>query len=129
MPNYSVFAAILTQLLKKNIQWCWKEEHEKAFQELKSILISAPLLQYQNFKKLFILTTDASEYAIGAILSQGQEKNDLPIAYASRILNDTERNYSVIEKEALAIVWACKHFRPYLIGSHFNIYTDQRSLT
>ena len=92
-------------------------------------MISAPLLQFPNFKKPFILTTDVSNYAIGAILSQGQEKNDFPIAYASRILNDAERNYSVIEKEVLAIVWACKHIVPHLIEPNINIYTDQRSLT
>ena len=92
-------------------------------------MISAPLLQYPNFQKRFISTTDASDYAIGAILSQGQENNDLLIAYANRILNDVERNYSVIEKGALGIVWACKHFRPFLMGPHFNIYTEQRSLT
>jgi hypothetical protein len=75
-----------------------------------------------------MLATDASSYAIGAVLSQKQQSQDLPIAYASRTLNRAESNYSTIERELLAIVWAVKHFRPYLYGRKFRIITDHRPL-
>ena len=66
---------------------------------------------------------------MGAILSQGPIEQDLPIAYASRTLNTTEINYPVREKELLAIVWACKQYRPYLYGKKFTIVTDHKPLT
>jgi hypothetical protein len=81
----------------------------------KSRLTNAPLWQYPNFDEPFIVATDASGYAIGAILRQGKSGSDKPAAYASRTLNEAELNYATVEKELLAIVWACKHFRPYLL--------------
>lgn len=80
------------------------------------------MLQYPDFSKPFVLTTDASNYALGAVLSK-------PIAFASRTLTRTEENYSAIEKELLAIDWACKYFRPYLFGRKFTLYTDHKPLT
>ena len=74
------------------------------------------------------MTTDASNDAIGAILSQGPVGKDLPIAYASRALNNAEGNYPTIEKELLAIVWGCKYFRQYLYRRKFSIVTDHRPL-
>lgn len=71
------------------------------------------------------MQTDASKFAIGAVLSQDNH----PVSYASRTLNGSEQNYSTIEKELLAIVWATKHFRPYLFGRKFLIETDHRPLT
>jgi hypothetical protein len=67
-------------------------------------------------------------YAIGAILSQGKLGTDKPIAYASRTLNKAEMNYPTVEKELLAIMWACKHFRPYLLGIKFQVVTDHKGL-
>ena len=129
IPNFSLIAKPLTELSKKDVAFKWIEKEEEAFQTLKFHLINPPLLQYPYFTKPFILTTDASQHAIGCILSQGKVGQDLPISYASRTLNSAERNYSVVEKELLAIVWGCKHFRPYLLGHQFTIVTDHKPLT
>ena len=85
-------------------------------------------MNYPDFNKEFLVTTDASDYAIGAVLSQGTVGQDRPIAYASRILCKAEQNYNTTEKELLAIVWAVKHFRPYLYGVRFKIITDHKPL-
>jgi hypothetical protein len=90
--------------------------------------VSKPILEYPDFTKEFILTTDASNEGIGAILSQGQIGKDLPIAYASKNLNKAERNYSTSEVELLAIVRGIKHFRPYLYGRKFKIASDHKPL-
>lgn len=103
-------------------------EYIHCFETCKNILSNEPLLQYPDFEKEFNLTTDASNFAIGAILSQKKNGADLPIAYASRTLNDSEVNYSAIEKELLAIVWATKYFRPYLYGRKFKIFSDHKPL-
>lgn len=92
------------------------------------LLCNEPILQYPDFERPFVLTTDASNFAIRAILSQGKVDNDLPIAYASRTLNSAECNYSTIEKELLAIIWGTKHYRPYLFGQKFIIVTDHKPL-
>jgi len=74
-----------------------------------------PILSYPDFTSEFLITTDASDLAIGAVLSQSPIGQDRPIAYVSRILNKAERNYNTMEKELLAVViWAVKYFRPYL---------------
>jgi len=92
----------------------WGKEQAEAFQTLKDILCSEPLLQYPDFRKGFIVTCDASSTGIGSVLSQGSIGHDLPVAYASRVLTKAEKNYSVIERELIAIVWGCKQFRHYI---------------
>jgi hypothetical protein len=129
IADFSAIARPLTNLLKKENEWRWTEQEQASFDLLKFKLTNTPLLQYPDFSKPFILTTDASGYAIGAILSQGKLGQDKPVAYASRTLNKAELNYATVEKELLAIVWACKHFRPYLLGRKFQIVTDHKGLT
>ena len=130
VDNFAKIAKPLTNLLKKNTPFVWSDMCEDAFQELKNKLMNPPLLIYPNWEDgKFNLMTDASQYAIGAILSQGEVPKDQPVAYASRTLNKAEENYSVIQKELLAIVWAVKYFRPYLYGKKFKIITDHRPLT
>ena len=104
------------------------EPKDNAFTTLKDLLTSEPLLQYTDFTKPFVQTTDASNEALGAILSQGPIGRDLPIAYASRTLVNAEKNYSTTE-ELLAIVCGCKQFRQYLYGRKFTIVTDHKPLT
>jgi len=94
--------------LKKDVEFNWNDWCKEAFEHLKTLLSERPLLQYPDFTRPFIVTTDASNVAIGTIRSQGSIGADLPIAYISRTLNKAERNYSTSEKELLANVWACK---------------------
>ncbi len=86
--------------------------------------MNEPILKYPDFQKKFTVTTDASNFALGAILSQEGH----PIYYASRTLNNHEQKYSTIEKELLAVVWATKNFGPYIFGRKFIIETDHRPL-
>jgi hypothetical protein len=86
------------------------------FHSLQAALTQEPILQNPDFTKPFVLTTDDSGFSVGAILSQGKIDEDKPVAFASIILKQAEQNYSIIEKELTAIVWACKDFRPYLLG-------------
>lgn len=95
-----------------------------AFEKLKTLLTTHPILKYPDFNKSFVLNTDASQFAIGAVLLQENH----PIAYASRTLNDHEIKYSTTEKELLAVVWAIKYFRPYIYGKKFELNTDHQAL-
>ena len=87
----------------------WGPTQIESFQQLNDAVIREPVLQYPTFTRPFLLTTDASGFAMGAILSQGKIGQDKPIVYASRTLNQAEQNYSTIEKELMKVVWACKH--------------------
>ena len=99
IPNFSKIAKPLTALLKKNTPFEWNQRAEDAFVTLKDLLTNGPLLQYPDFTRQFVLTTDASNEALGAILSQGPIGQDLPISYASRALTNPEKNYSTTKKE------------------------------
>jgi hypothetical protein len=129
VQNFSHLAAPLHRLLKKDVAYEWTSEHEQAFQTLKGKLITPPILKYPDFDQPFILTTDASGEGLGAVLSQGEITKDRPVAFASRTLNQAEKNYSVTEKELLAIVWGMRYFRPYLYGRKFTVVTDHKPLT
>lgn len=126
IKNFADLAKPLNNLLKKNTAFVWSIDCEKSFKLLKEKLISAPILQYPDLSKPFIVTTDASAFALGAVLSQGEVGTDLPVCYASRSLNKSELNKPVIEKELLGIYWAITYFRPYLYGQKFFVYTGHR---
>lgn len=121
IEGYAKLAQPMTKYLKKGNKINKTDpEYITAFENLKTNIINHPILKFPDFEKPFELTTDASNYAIGAVLSQGKQ----PVCYASRTLNDHERNYSTTDKEFLAIVWAVTYFRPYLWGRKFRITTD-----
>lgn len=129
IQDFAKIAKPLTNCLRKGEKIKHTAEFVNAFERCKNILTSSSILQYPDFNKNFILTTDASNHAIGAVISQGTIGNDKPIAFASRTLTKSEENYSTIEKELLAIRWGCKYFRPYLFGRKFVLYTDHQPLT
>ena len=130
--NYADKAHSLTQLTKKDSDWNWGPEQDKAFNLLKDGLTSPPILSYPNFLRDFIIHTDASGYGVGSVLAQIQEehgvKKEVVIAYTSQHLNNTQANWSTVEKEAYAIVHAVKTFYPYLCGRKFQVLTDHRPL-
>lgn len=128
IPDFAKITKPLTACLKKGSKIIINSDYIDCFEHCKTLLTNDPILVYPDFSKEFILTTDASNYALGGILSQGSTGVDHPIAYASRTLNDSEVNYSTTEKELLAIVWATKYFRPYLFGRKFKIITDHKPL-
>ena len=98
------------------------------FEELKSRLLTAPILAYPDFTKPFILDTDACQFGIGAVLSQEHNGEEKVVAYGSRVLSKAERRYCVTRKELLAVVCFAKHFRSYLLGRRFTLRTDHSSL-
>ena len=111
----------------------WDAGCQKAFEDLKSALTTAPVLGYADFKKPFILETDASMEGLGAVLSQECDGKKQVVAYASRSLRPTERNmsnYSSMKLELLALKWAmCEQFRHYLLGAVTTVYTDNNPLS
>ena len=127
VPQFASVAAPLHRLTKKDVAFEWSPECEAAFCKLKSLLTEAPVLVYPRFGKgeHFLLETDASGVGLGAVLSQQQSDGRYhPIAYASRSLQPSEKNYAISELETLAIVWAVKYFRPYMLGYPCTVLTD-----
>lgn len=129
IKDFAKIVKPLTTQLRKGEKLTHSKEFIETFNKCKILLTSSHVLQYPDFTKPFILTTDASQFAVGAVLSQGPIGQDRPVAFASRTLTKTEEKYSVIEKEFLAITWGCKYFRPYLYGKKFTLFTDHRPLT
>ena len=126
-------ADLLTDLTRKYMpnQVVWTPECAVAFEKLKSLLCSAPVLQTPNFDKPFIVQTDASERGVGAVLSQLDESGaDHPVAYFSRKVLPREERYSTVEKECLAVKLSIQAFRVYLhvLGKPFVVQTDHRAL-
>ena len=129
IPDYATRARVLYTLTKKNVEWTWNEDHQKAFDDLKEALTSETLLVYPNFSQEFVVTTDASNVGIGGILSQKDKEGNLrPVAYTAKLLNSAQRNYSTLDRELAAIVHACLHWRVYLEGREFLIQTDHAPL-
>ena len=125
MPKFADIAAPLTAITADKTEFTWENIHHQAFEKLKEALASPPIITYPTPQDKFVLTTDASDIGLGAILSTAQGK---VIEYASRVLTPAEKNYTTIKKECLAIVWAVRKFRHYLIGAHFTVCTDHKPL-
>jgi transposase InsO family protein len=113
---------------KKRDALVWGEAEIAAFEKLRSCLISPPILAYPDFSKEFQIYTDASNYGIGAVLSQIQDGKEVVIAYASKHLDPAEMKYSTIEREALAVIKGIERFRYYLLDEPFVIISDHRPL-
>jgi len=131
IKNFSELARPLSSLTRKNTPFAWSDSQEEAFIKLKDAFCSAPVLTIPDPSKPFIVETDASNFAIGAVLSQFDEENRLhPCAFMSKGLKDAETRYNIYDKELLAIIMALKEWRCHLQGAQFpfKIYCDHRNL-
>jgi hypothetical protein len=128
VKDYARVAAPLTSVLKHGIKFEWTDEMQRSFDELKTALTTPPILAMPTVGDVFTLDTDASDVAIGGVLSQFQGGSERVIAYGSRKLSRTEKNYSVTRRELLAIIYFLKYFRHYLLNTRFPIRTDHAAL-
>jgi len=132
IPGFASLAHPLNVLLRKNTKFTWSSETQKSFDEIKSKFSSSPVLAYPDREIPFMVETDSSNFAIGAILSQTSPKDNKvhPVAFYSRSLNQAERNYPIYDKELLAIVSALENWRHLLKGTDrpFTIFSDHRNL-
>ena len=130
--NFLSVVAPLTDLLKQRNDFNWTSAHQNAFEQVKNLLTSAPLLAAPQMRKTFKLQVDASKMGAGAVLLQdGEDGVERPVCYFSRKFSTYQLNYSTIEKEALALVWALQNFEVYIGGSPTPIvvYCDHNPLT
>ena len=131
IPQLAKIAHPLYELTmcKGKEKFSWQVEHQSAFDQIKAILVSGQVMGHPRLDREFVLDVDASDFALGAELSQADENGDLrPIYYASKHLEKSERNYSATAREALAAVFGCEYFRQYLQGAKFKLRTDHNPL-
>ena len=124
-PRRSDVIAPLSKLCSKPAKFEWKEEQQKAFEEMKRLASKETLLAYPDFNETFDIHTDASHTQLGAVISQRGK----PIAFYSRKLNSAQTRYTTTERELLAIVETLKEFRNILLGQKIRVYTDHKNLT
>ena len=138
VPNYSLIARPLIELTRKTTPFHWEEPQIQAFERLKTLMCSKPILRQPDYKRQFFLATDASAYGVGAVLLQEGEINPRtkkptqhPIAYYSNTFTPTERNYDIYERELLAVIKALQHWRPHLAATEkpVVVLTDHANLT
>lgn len=130
VPDPATLAAPLNELLHKTVKepLQWSEQVMASFEQIKSVLANDPVLKLPDPSKTFVLRTDASSVGLGSVLMQFHGDIAHPVAYAGRTLLPAERNYSVIERECLGIVWAVNKFKYYLIGKPFVLEVDHKPL-
>ena len=129
IPHLADIAAPLNALRKKGAKFEWTTRHQDAFETLKESIISPPVLQLADFSKPFVVQTDSSSVALGAVIYQEINNTRLPISYASRTLTEQERKFSAYELECLAVVFAFDKFKPFLEHKEFLLETDNQALS
>ncbi|GFT77331.1 retrovirus-related Pol polyprotein from transposon 17.6 [Trichonephila clavipes] len=126
--NFADIARPLSSLTKKKVQWHWGPEQQESFETLKMRLVTSPILKQADGSKLLTIRTDASNYALGAVLLQGSGPDEHVIEFASRLMIPAERNYSTTEREALAVVWALEKFRGCVENQQIFLASDRQPL-
>lgn len=128
--NFATVVAPLTSLLSSKVQFVWSPRCQRAFEDVKALLCSAPVLAAPQMGQPYVLYVDASKVGAGAVLLQaGADGIERPVSFYSKKFNSYQLNYSVIEKEALALVWALQHFEVYVGTGPLVVYTDHNPLT
>ena len=117
-----------TSLLQKDIPFVFDDDCLEAFETLKKALIFAPIVQPPDWKLPFEIMCDASDYAVGAVLGQRVDKKLNIIHYASKILDNAQRNYATTENEFLTLAFASDKFRPYIVDSEVTVHTDHAAI-
>ena len=128
VKDFAKIAGPLHDLTKKGLKFQWSDACQSAFETLKEALTQAPILAYPDFTLEFTLATDASDHGLGYVLGQVQNGREVVIAYGGRKLLPAEKNYSVTEREALAVVAGIKHYQHYLYGARFKVLTDHSAV-
>lgn len=128
LPNYAAITAPIYNLLRKGVKFEWSEQADAALTQIKTMLMSQPLLSNPDFTKPFIIQTDASDTGIGGVLVQGSGDDEHVVAYYSHKLNAAQRKYQTTERECLAVIVGIEKFRAYVEGVHFTVVTDHASL-
>ena len=125
LPHLPDITKPLRELTQRDTVWVWEQAQQDALRTLKQAVSSTPVLCYYNLKEEVTLQCNASQSGLGAALMQ----NEQPVAYASRALTPTETRYAQIEKELLAIIFACDHFEVYIYGRKaVHVETDHQPL-
>ncbi|UYV64657.1 K02A2.6-like, partial [Cordylochernes scorpioides] len=128
VPNLAEIAHPMNKLLSKKEEWIWGDDQDRAFDQIKKNLTSAPGLALYDPSLPITVSADASSFGLGAVIWQTKDGLRQVIAYASRTLSETEKRYAQIEKEALAITWACEKFKQYIQGLVITLETDHKPL-
>ena len=126
--DFSAIARPLCNFISKDFTFEWSQACEAAFDKLKTMLVSSPIMRSPNWDLPFEIMCDAGDYAIGAVLGQREDKKAFVIYYASKTLESTQSNYITTEKEFLVVVFALEKFRSYIVGSPITICTDHAVL-
>ena len=130
LPDLATVLSPLYMLLQHSTEWKWGQKQREAFKQAKTLLQSNRVLMHFDDRLPLVLSCDASPYGLGAILAHRMpDGSERPVGFASRTLAKAERNYSQLDKEALAIIFAVKRYHQYLYGRHFEIKTDHKPLT
>ena len=124
IPKFATIVSPLRELTKQDVNWCWDQRCETAYQALKDALTNTSTMTYFDPNVPSVVLADASPCGLGAILTQ----NGKVVSYASRALSDVEQRYSQTEREMLAVVWCAEHFHLYLYGESFTICSDHQPL-
>ena len=114
--------------MEKETKYEFDEKCKCAFEEIKDRLIRDPIIATPNWNKVFEILCDANDFSMGSLLGQRANKTFITIYYASKTFNEAQENYSTTEKEMLAMVFTCKKFRSYILGSHVIVHTDHATI-
>ena len=128
--DYSKLTSRFKHLLSSKYKWKWGEEDDQTFKTIKEKFLEKVMLQHPEFNRRFFINCDASDVSLGAEIYQESDEGDhLVISFASHVLNQSEHNYNVTEKELLSVVFACSKFRTYILGYPITVRSDHKSIS